>query len=158
MKPRGLVVLAIVAVAMARHHRARARPHGGGDEPRPRGRLLAAVRSAGGRAHHDHAQGRGVLAAAFPVAVRAAPAPAGTSRRRRAGGDDAAVQDLLSALDLAESDRTAQLPPAAGGLVPPAAAVDIADARPARWRCSSARSMRPGRASTRAPAPTRRSA
>jgi len=39
--------------------------------------------------------------------------------------DDAAVQDLVSALDLAESDRTAQLPPEQAGLVPPAAAVDV---------------------------------
>jgi hypothetical protein len=40
--------------------------------------------------------------------------------------DDAAVEDLLNALDLAEADRTADLTPAAAGLDPPALVAELA--------------------------------
>jgi uncharacterized protein DUF4340 len=45
--------------------------------------------------------------------------------------DDAAVEELLNALDLAEIERTADLRPAAAGLEPPLLAVEIASNGPA---------------------------
>jgi hypothetical protein len=39
--------------------------------------------------------------------------------------DTAAVEDLLAAIDLAESERTADLTPTAAGLAPPAVTIDL---------------------------------
>jgi len=128
MKPRGLVVLAIVAVAMAAIIVLERWPHrGGGDEPASaRSRLLppfdrqavkriTIARKGGAFALlHSPSPSAPPPAPGWHLGVEGAPA-----------ADDAAVQDLLSALDLAESDRTAQLPPEQAGLLPAAVAVDV---------------------------------
>jgi hypothetical protein len=57
-----------------------------------------------------------------------APAPAPTwhlQRDREPAADDAAVDDLLAALDLAESDRTADISLQAAGLAPPRVELSI---------------------------------
>jgi len=128
MKPRGLVVLAIVAVAMAAIIVLERWPHrGGGDEaPSARSRLLPPFdRQAVERITITR---KGGALALLHSPSPSAPAPAPSWHLGVDGApaaDDAAVQDLLSALDLAESDRAAQLAPEQAGLVPPAAAVDI---------------------------------
>ncbi len=45
--------------------------------------------------------------------------------------DDAAVEDLLSAIDLAETTRTAEITPQAAGLVPPRLTIEIGGPSPA---------------------------
>jgi hypothetical protein len=63
-----------------------------------------------------------------PFTLRRAPAPGSAWHLTTAGSpaaDDAAVEDLLSALDLAESNRTAELPAAKAGLEPPAVQIDV---------------------------------
>ena len=57
-----------------------------------------------------------------------APAPAPAWHLELEGdppADDAAIDDLLAALDLAESDRIADMTPAAAGIDPPMAEVDL---------------------------------
>ena len=128
MKPRGLVVLAIVAVAMAAFIAIERWPRrgGGDDQAAARARMLppfdrttvkrVTIARKGGAFSllHSPSPSAPPPAPGWHLGVDGAPA-----------ADDAAVQDLLSALDLAESDRTAQLPPEQAGLVPPAAAVDV---------------------------------
>lgn len=127
MRSRGLVVLAIVAVAMAVIIAIERGPPGGGDEPASaRARLLppfdrqavkrVTIARKGGAFSllHSPSPSAPPPAPGWHLGVDGAPA-----------ADDAAVQDLLSALDLAESDRTAQLAPEQAGLVPPAVSVDV---------------------------------
>ena len=131
MKPRGLVVLAIVAVAMAaiivdralaasrRRRRAGGRAARGCCPPFDRQAVkritIRAARAGRSRCCIRRRRQRQPPAPGWHIGVDGAPA-----------ADDAAVQDLLSALDLAESDRIAQLPRRQqAGLVPPAAAVDV---------------------------------
>jgi hypothetical protein len=127
MKPRGLVVLAIVAIAMAAIIAIERGRHGGGDGPTSaRTRLLPPFdRQAVKRVTIARKDGTfSLLHSPSP----SAPPPAPGWQLGVAGApaaDDAAVQDLLSALDLAESDRTPPLPPEQAGLVPPTAAIDV---------------------------------
>ena len=74
-----------------------------------------------------------------PTAPR--PRPAGTSSVEGApAADDAAIEDLLSALDLAESDRSRrQLGAGSGRARPAGRRRSTSRRRPARSRCSSAR-------------------
>jgi hypothetical protein len=123
MKPRGLVVLAIVAGALAVVIAIdRWRSAGGGDErASARARVLPPFdRRAVQRVTITRKGG------AFSLVRSASAAVPGW--RLEAGGSpaaDDAVEDLLSALDLAESDRTARLSPEQAGLAPPAAQVQL---------------------------------
>ena len=120
MKPRGVVVLAIVAVAMAaiiaierwaprRRRRSRGRADAALLPPFDRQAVKRVTIARKGGAFsllHSPSPSAPPPAPGWHLGVDGAPA-----------ADDAAVQDLLSALDLAESDRTAQLAPEQAGLV-----------------------------------------
>ena len=128
MKRRGLVLLAIVAAALAAvlvwegRHRS-----GPGDQAGARARLVApfdrkAVRRIAIRRQH----GEGVTLQHTPSPSAPAPAPAWhLERQGEPAADDAAVDDLLAAVDLAESDRIADVPAGAAGLAPPVAQIEL---------------------------------
>jgi hypothetical protein len=127
MKPRGLVVLAIVAVAMAAIIAIDRRRDGGGDEAASaRIRLLAPFDRQAVKRITITRKGGAYSLLHSPSPSAPAPAPSwhlGVDGAPAA--NDAAVQDLMSALDLAESDRSTPLAPEQAGLVPPIAAVDV---------------------------------
>jgi len=128
MKPRGLVVLAIVAVAMAVIIAVDRRPHGGGggEQAAARARMLPPFDRQAVKRITITRKGEAFSLLHSPSPSAPPPAPGWQLGVDGApAADDAAVQDLLSALDLAESDRTAQLAPDQAGLVRAAAAVDV---------------------------------
>ena len=125
MKKGGLIALAIIAAAMAAFIVLDARHRGAGsDRAVARERLLPpfdrktvqsiTIRRPGGAFSMRH------------LPSPAAPAPAPGWRIEQVGidgappADDAAIDDLLAALALAESDRNAEVSPTAAGLQPPA--------------------------------------
>jgi hypothetical protein len=132
MKTRGLVALAIVAGAMAVFiaiDRWRS-----DDEPASaRTRLLPAFdRQAVKRVTIRR---KGSAFALLRAPSPSAPAPAPDWQLEIAGAppaDDAAVADLLAAVDLAESERTAEISPAAAGLQPPVAEIALQTASQVR--------------------------
>jgi hypothetical protein len=128
MKARGLIALAIVAAALggllvfdarygpSRHERAGAHARLVPPFERKAVRRISIRRQAG--------QAFTLLRAASPTA----PAPAPDWRLETAGtpaADDVAVEDLLAAIDLAESDRVADVPASAAGLQPAAVGIEI---------------------------------
>jgi hypothetical protein len=130
MKTRGLIALAVIAAALgalllidARHG-----PSRGGEHAGTRERLLPTFdRKAVQRITIRHRGGApfALVHAASPSAP--APAPGWRVEIRKApAADDAAVEELLAAADLAESDRIANIPAEAAGLQPPEVEVDIA--------------------------------
>jgi hypothetical protein len=125
MKRRGLVLLAIVAAAMAAYllFDARHRP-GGGERATARERALAPFDRKKVRAitiRRQRGEGVSLLPSSAPP-----PAPAWhLEAESEPPADDAAIDDLLAAVDLAESDRTADITPEAAGLAPAVAEIDI---------------------------------
>jgi hypothetical protein len=130
MKGRGLIALAVVAAALGailfvdlRH-----RPSDGdGERATTRERLLPPFdRKAVGRITiRRHGAGPFTLSrTAAPGAPAPAPAWSVDAPEKKAA-DDTAVQDLIAAADLAESDRVANIAPQAAGLEPPAVEIDI---------------------------------
>ncbi len=117
---RALGVLGAVAAVLAAYllffdHDPRQRPAGGG----------ALVR-------FDRASVRRIAVARPgqpPFALVRAPDGGWRIQPDHGPADPAAVEDLVNALDQAESDRTADLAPAAAGLAPPRVTVSIEDAR-----------------------------
>lgn len=129
MKTRGLVGLAVVAAALGTVLLLDARrgPSGGGDRAGARERLLPPF----DRKTVQRITIRRRGAAPF-VLVHAAspsvPAPAPGWRvelPNTPAADDAAIEELLAAADLAESDRAADISADAAGLQPAAVDVDI---------------------------------
>jgi len=128
MKRRGLVALAVVAAAMAAYLvvEGRRRPDGV-ERTSGRTRLAPAFDRAKTRYITIRRQG-GLPFSLLHVPSTAAPPPAPEWQLEIDGNppaDDAAVEDLLSAVDLAESDRTADVAPPAAGLEPPVARIDV---------------------------------
>ncbi len=127
MRTRTLVVLAIVAVALGAVLLVdmRRRPTGSDERASARERLVPPFdRTA---VHRIVIRRRD----AQPFSLRRAPppgAPASVWRletKAAPAADSAAIEDLLAAVDLAESDRVANISPEAAGLQPPAVVVDI---------------------------------
>ena len=128
MRTRTLVVLAIVAAALGAVLviDARVRRHGA-DDRAARARVLPpfdrktvlkiSIRRQRGESFE-------LVRAASPTA----PAPAPTWRVETAwqpAADDAAIDDLLAALDLAESERSVEISPATAGVQPPVAEIAL---------------------------------
>jgi hypothetical protein len=129
MKTRGLIALAIAAVGVAvvlfvdfRHDRrhgavyrdARAQLLPQFDRKAVQSITIRRRDNAPFTLRHAPSSTEAAAAPAWQVAIAGSP-PA----------DDAAIEDLLSALDLAESNRVAELSPAKAGLQPPAVEVAI---------------------------------
>jgi hypothetical protein len=129
MKRRGLIALAIIAAALAVYVVLDARHREGVTErtsTSARTRMLPAFERARVRyiTIRRHDQSFSILHSPSP----SAPAPAPAWHLELEGdppADDAAIDDLLAALDLAESDRIADMTPAAAGIDPPMAEVDL---------------------------------
>jgi hypothetical protein len=125
---RAVVVLAIVAAVLAAFIVFVDRRHPSGDaEHVTHVRLLPAFNRAAVRRITITRAGSApfTLVRQPPANVPAWHVAPGANR-----GNDAAVDDLLAALDFADSDRTAEIDPAAAGLAPPAARVEIESAGP----------------------------
>jgi hypothetical protein len=129
MKARGLIGLAVVAAALgalllvdARHG-----PSAGRDRPGARERLLPAFdRKTVQRVTIRRRGAEPFVLLHAPSPAAPAPAPAWrVELPHTPPADDAAIEDLLAAADLAESDRTADISAEAAGLQPPAIEVDI---------------------------------
>ena len=129
MKARGLIALALVAAALGAVlvFEARDRYAGGGEQVSAPARLLPPfdrkqVRSITIRRRkegaftlrHAPSPGASAPAPAWRVEIPGVPA-----------ADDVAIDELLSALDLAESDRIANVSAEAAGLQPAAATIDV---------------------------------
>ena len=127
MSRRGLIALAIVAAAMAGYLVFGGRGRQGVEQSAPRVRMLPPFdRTAVSRVVIHRSAGEGVTLVHAPSPRAPAPAPAWHLQRdREPAADDAAVDDLLAALDLAESDRTADISLQAAGLAPPRAEIAI---------------------------------
>jgi len=127
MSRRGLIALAIVAAAMAAYLVFGGRGRHGGERSGARVRMMPAFdRTAVLRVVIHRSAGEGVTLVHAPSPRAPAPAPAWHLQRdREPAADDAAVDDLLAALDLAESDRTADISLQAAGLAPPRAEIAI---------------------------------
>jgi hypothetical protein len=129
MKTRlGLAALAVVAAAMATVLviDGRRRPDVA-DRTSGRVRLAPAFERGKIRYVTIRRQGRPPFAL-LHVQSPFAPAPAPAWQIDMEGspaGDDDAIEDLLSAVDLAESDRIADVTPQAAGLEPPVAEIDV---------------------------------
>ena len=127
MKQRGLLLLAIVAAAMAAVLVWEGRHRGPGDHAGTHVRLVAPFdRKAVRRIAIRRQQSEGVNLQHAPSPTVPAPAPAWhLERQGEPAADDAAVDDLLAAVDLAESDRTAEVPATEAGLAPPVAQIEL---------------------------------
>ena len=128
MNRRGVIALAIVAAAMAAYIVLSGRGRDGGGRGTARARLMPAFdRATVRRIEIRRSTGENVLLLHMPSPRVPAPAPAWCLQMEGLpAADDAVVEDLLAAIDLAESDRTADLTPAAAGLERPLAEIDVA--------------------------------
>ena len=127
MKRRGLVALAIVAAAMGTYLviDGRRRPEVT-ERVAGRARLVPPFDRAKVRYITIRRQGQAFSILHVPSPNAPAPAPAWQIETDGAPpADDAAIEDLLSAVDLAESDRVADVAPATVGLEPMRVQVDI---------------------------------
>jgi len=128
MNARGLVGLAVVAALLGAvlfidlRHRS-----GGGERPGARERLLPPFdRNAVRRITIRRQGGERFSLQHTPSPAAPAPAPGWQIEIPGApAADDATIADLLSALDLAESDRVANISPETAGLQPPAVEIDV---------------------------------
>jgi hypothetical protein len=127
MSRRGLIALAIVAAAMAGILVFGGRGRQGGEQSAAHVRMMPPFdRTAVRRVVIHRSAGEGITLVHAPSPRAPAPAPAWHLQRdRQPAADDAAVDDLLAALDLAESDRTADISLQAAGLAPPRAEIAI---------------------------------
>jgi hypothetical protein len=127
MSRRGLIALAIVAVVLAVTLVFGGRGRHGGDRSAPRVRMMPSFdRTAVRRVVIRRTAGEGVTIVHTPSPRAPAPAPAWHLQRHgEPAADDGAVEDLLAAVDLAESERTADISPQAAGLAPPRAEIAI---------------------------------
>jgi len=129
MKRRGLLALAIVAAALAEVlvYDARHRP-GPAEHPAAAARLLPPFDRKAVRSITIHRGAGGQTFSLLHVPSPFAPAPAPAWQIDGPGSpaaDDATIEDLLAAADLAESNRTADLSPEAAGLHPAVAELAI---------------------------------
>jgi hypothetical protein len=127
MKRRGLVALAIVAAAMATVLviDGRRRPEVT-ERVAGRARLVPAFDRAKVRYITIRRQGQSFSMLHSPSPNAPVPAPGWQIEvEGNPAADDAAIEDLLSAVDLAESDRVADVAPATVGLEPVRAQIDI---------------------------------
>lgn len=128
MKRRGLLLLALVAAAMAAFIivEARRRPErerGGTTHARA---LPPFDRSTVRNIAIRRQSGAGISLLPSPSPNAPAPAPRWhIEGEGEPAADDAAVDELLAAADLAESERTADIAPEAAGLAPAVAELDI---------------------------------
>jgi hypothetical protein len=130
MKKGGLIALAIIAAALAVSIALDARHGGeGGDRAAARERLLPPFDRKTVRSITIHRSGGSFSLRHAPSPAAPPPAPGWQLEQRGIAGappgDDAAIDDLLAALDLAESDRSADLSPAQAGLQPALTAIDL---------------------------------
>jgi Domain of unknown function (DUF4340) len=129
MKRRGLLLLAIVAAALAAYLVVDARRQqggGGSGEPEHVRALPPFDRKTVRAIEISRQKGEGVSLLHSPAPGAPPPAPAWhIESADLAAADDATVDDLLAAIDLAESDRTADITAAAAGLSPPASTLTI---------------------------------
>jgi len=129
MKARGLIALAVVAAALGAVLvlDAQDRRPGGGEQGAARARLLPPFDRKQVRSITIRRQKDGAFTLRHAPAP-GAPAPAPAWRVEIAGtpaADDAAIEELLAALDLSESDRIANVSADAAGLQPAVATVDV---------------------------------
>ncbi|HXT99806.1 MAG TPA: DUF4340 domain-containing protein, partial [Polyangia bacterium] len=129
MKSRTVVVMAIVAAALGALLviDARVRPPGADERAAARARVLPPFDRKGVQQisiQRQHGEAFALVRAPSPTAP--APAPAWrVETAKPPPADDAAVDDLLAALDLAESERLAEISPAEAGLQPPVAEIAL---------------------------------
>jgi hypothetical protein len=129
MKRRGLLLLAIVAAALAAYLVVDARRHRGGAGPGEpaRARALPPFDRKTVRAIVISRQkGEGVSLLHSPAPGAPAPAPGWhIESADLPAADDATIDDLIAAVDLAESDRTADISAEAAGLAPATATLTL---------------------------------
>lgn len=127
MSRRAVIALAIVAAAMAAYLAFGGRGHRDGERAAARTRVMPPFdRATVRRIEIRRSAAENVILLHSPSPRSPAPAPGW--HLQLAGdpaADDAAVEDLLAALDLAESDRTADLTAEAAGLERPVAEISI---------------------------------
>jgi len=132
MKRRGLALLAIVAAGMAVlifvEGRRRSSRESEQTRPTASARMLPPFDRKAVRRITIHRLASGQAFSMLHLPSPSAPAPAPAWQIEGPGtpaGDDAAIDDLVAAADLAESNRTADLSPEAAGLHPAEAELDI---------------------------------
>ena len=127
MRTRTLVVLAIVAAALGALLIVDAQIRPTGADERAAARVLPAFdRKAVQQISIQRQHGEAFALVHSPSPTAAAPAPTWrVETRATPAADDTAVDDLLAALDLAESERIVEISPAAAGLQPPVAQIAL---------------------------------
>ena len=129
MRPRTLVILAVIAAALGALLiiDARVRSTGGDQHAAAGARVLPAFdRKAIQQISIQRQQGEAFALVHAPSPNTPTPAPAWrVETPKLPAADDVVIEDLLAALDLAESERIVEISPAAAGLQPPVAEVAL---------------------------------